>query len=353
LFLLAFVISGCPKSKYDDFSDAPQSDRSAAENMWTSYLNDLGDRKVSERPFLVARYFARPLIANTTEEEFNKHLRMGLKRRGAGAFRNVKVEAVKESPSGLLLVLDSKAGEMAVPLTKEGDQVKFAELKAATGEWTGPAKRGSDHMPERPSLLYIKMVLADKQAPVGARLRAAVALSEKKYRQEIIRQQRTVTDPIVRLGLGLARIRIDGSDESFIRNFPADAVGISALAQADAAIFEEMMTKMANLGAMVEDPPANEALYRTAGGAPPDLRARMGKALYDMAEAGPARMANAVRNVATDPATDKTFDIYLEEVKRRGQAPRMKKFLRKFSRIGEQQERRLCKALLSRLEKTL
>lgn len=351
--LLAGLVSGCPQGKYEEFEDAPAADRTAAEKLWTGYLNKLGSRKAGKNPLELAEFFALPLLAHTDEDTFRQRIKQCLRRRSAGAFEDVEVEAVKTSPGGLLLVVDSKAGQAAIPLTRQGEQLKFAELEASTGDWSREATRGPSEMPDNPSLLYIKVVVQDEHASAGERLRAAVALADSKYRKSIIRLQRTVTDPVVRLGLGLARIKIDGSDASFVRNFPKEAMGISALAQADSAIFEEMISKLTNLGAMQEDPPANEALYRTAGDAPPNLRDRMAKALYDMAEQAPARMANAVRNVASDPASDSTFALYLEEVGRRGQAPKMVRFLKKFSKIGEPEERKLCKTLLGLIHKAL
>lgn len=351
--LVVGLLTGCPQGKYDGFEAAPATDRAAAEKLWAAYLNKMGSRKAGKNPLELAEFFARPLLAHTDEDTFRQKIKQCLRRRSAGAFEDVEVESVKTSPGGLLLVVDSKAGQAAIPLTREGEHLKFADLETSTGDWSREAVRGPADMPEKPSLLYIKVVVGDEHASTGERLRAAVALSDGKYRKEIIHLQRTVTDPIVRLGLGLARIKIDGSDASFVRNFPAEAMGISALAQADPVIFEEMMTKMSNLGAMQVDPPANEALYRTAAAAPADFRDRMGKALYDMAEQAPDRMANAVRNVASDPAGDATFDIYLAEVRRRGKATKMMRFLKKFSRIGEPDERKLCKTLLERIQKAL
>ena len=356
LFSLAFAIllCGCPKGKYDDLPDAPESDRVAAEQLWTEYMKALGDRNASKNPILVAGFFSQPLMAGTTEAEFKKHVTKCLKKRSAGAFQGVDVAGLKNGPDSLLLVVDSKAGQAAIPVVGDGDRIVFSELSASTGNWAAEAKPGPDKMPEEPSLLYIKMMLNNKQAKVGDRLRAAVMLSKTKYRKQIIAHQRTISDPIVRLGLGLARIKIDGSDESFVKNFPTSPGGIAALAQADKQIFDEMIDKLANLGAMQEDTPANEVLYKVAGSAPTQMREQMGKALYKMSELGPHRLANAVRNLSKDMDRDPVLDIYIEEVKRRGgKAPKVFRFLKKFSRIGEAEERKLCKNLLARIKKDL
>lgn len=350
--LLAGALAGCSKGKYDNLADASGDVRAAAEKMWDEYLTALGNRQVGKNPMLVAKFFSGPLLASTNEAEFRSRIVKTQKKRSAGAFERVTVAAVKTGHEGLLMIVDSKAGQAAIPVVQAGDQIKFAELMASTGDWAKEAKPGPSEMPADPSLLYIKVVLQDEQAPVGDRLRAAIMLVKTKYRKEIVSHQRTVKNPVVRLGLGLARIKIDGSDESFIKNFPTDSNGISAIRQADKDIFEEMITKLSNMGGLVEDPPANEVMYKVAAGAPSDLRDRMAKALYNMAELNPARMANAVRNVATDASSDSTFEIYLEEVKRQdGKAPKMTAFLRKFSRIGESEERKLCNTLLSRIGK--
>ena len=48
------------------------------------------------------------------------------------------------------------------------------------------------------------------------------------------------------------------------------------------------------------------------------------------------------------------LEIYIEEIKRRGgKAPKVFRFLKKFSRIGESAERKLCKNLLTRIQKGL
>lgn len=352
--LSAVLLSGCPQGKYGNLSDAPESDLVAGGKLWADYLETLGNRNASKNPVLVARFFARPLIAGTTEEEFEKHVTNCFKKRSAGAFEGVDVEALKNGPDGLLLVVDSKAGQAAIPVVRDGNQILFSELEASTGNWVGEAKPGPANMPGKPSLLYIKMMLENKEAKVGDRLRAALMLAETKYRKQIISYQRTITDPIVKLGLGLARIKIDGSDESFVKNFPTSPGGIAALAQADKKIFDEMVEKLSNLGAMQEDPPANEVLYKAAAAAPPQMREQMGQALYKMSERGPHRLANAVRNLSNDLEKDTALEIYVEEVKRRGgKAPKVFRFLKKFSRIGEPEERKLCKDLLARIQNAL
>jgi hypothetical protein len=352
--LFVVLLAGCPKGKYDDLSDAPESDKLAGLKLWTDYQKALGDSKTSKNPILVARFFSAPLVATTTEIEFKKHIGKCLKKRSAGAFQGVDVEALKNGPDSLLLVVDSKAGPAAIPVVKSGEQIRFSELMASTGNWAGESRPGPSKMPEEPSLLYIKMMLENQEAQVGDRLRAAVMLSKTKYRKQIIAYQRKISDPIVRLGLGLARIKIDGSDESFVKNFPTSPGGIAALAQADKRIFDEMIEKLANLGAMQEDPPANEVLFKVAAAAPTQMREQMGKALDAMAERGPHRLANAVRNLSRDMDKDPVLEIYIEEIKRRGgKAPKVFRFLSKFSREGEPTERKLCKNLLDRIKKGL
>ena len=352
--LFAVLLTGCPKGKYDDLADAPESDKVAGEKLWTDYMQALGDRNANKNPVVVARFFSQPLMAGTTEGEFKKHISKCLKIRSAGAFKGVDVEALKNGPDSLLLVVDSKAGQAAIPVVKDGDQIRFSELSASTGNWIGEPQPGPSQMPEEPSLLYIKMMLQNKEAKVGDRLRATMMLAKTKYRKQIIAHQRKISDPIVRLGLGLARIKIDGSDESFVKNFPTSPGGIAALAQADKKIFDEMVSKLSNLGAMQEDPPANEVLFKVAAAASPQMREQMGKALYNMAELGPHRLANAVRNLSKDLDRDPVLEIYIEEIKRRGgKAPKVFRFLKKFSRIGESAERKLCKNLLTRIQKGL
>jgi hypothetical protein len=351
VLFFALLSGGCPAGKYDKLADAP-GEKTAASAFWNQYLSKLSDKQVSKDPIQMARFFSGPLLARTQEAEFKKRIAKTQKKQSAGAFERVEVVSVKDGPGGLLIIVDSKAGQAAIPIVKEDDKVRFAELAASTGDWAKEAKHGPDKMPDEPSILYIKWILSDTQSPLGKRLQAAVALSKPQYRSVIISQQKKVRDPVVRLGLGLARIKIDGSDASFLRNFPTNAEGMQTIANADKAIFDEMITKLSNMGGLVEDPPANEIMYKVAAGAPPAMRDQMASALYKMAELNPARMANAVRNVATDPQSDTTLDIYLEEVKRKGgKAPKMTAFLKKFSRIGEGEERKLCKTLLSRIAK--
>ncbi len=346
------LLSGCPGGKYADLKDAPAAGMEAGKTLWAEYVKALADKKLNEQPELLASFFSRPLIAGIEVDGFAKQVKAARRKRSTGLFDTAKVEALKQAPDGLLLVIDSKAGQVGVPVVEEGGRMKFASVEAACGEWTREAKRGPTSMPQEPSLLYIKMVMADDEAPAGERLRAAVGLAQKRYRHEIIKAQRTIKSRIVRLGLGLARIKIDGSDESFARNFPTDPTGLTALSKADAAIFEEMIVKLTNMGSMIEDPPVNETLYKVAAGAPEVMQARIGKALYDMAEAGPRRFANAVFSVSKDMDNDKALAVYFAEVKRRGgKAPKVIKFLKKFAREGEGPERKLCKDILAQFKK--
>ncbi len=352
LSLLA-LFAGCTKSKYDKLADASEADKKAAVELWNDYLAALGERDIGKDPVKLARFFSGPLLASLSEADFETRIKKCLGRKRAGAFSNVEVVSLKNSANGYFMILESKAGEAAIPLVREKEQMKFSELIASTGDWTSEPKPGPTAMPKDKSLLYILMVLKNEQAPVTDRLKAAVAMAKKQYRRQIIANQKTVSNPIVRLGLGLARIKIDGSDKSFLRNFPTDAAGLEALQRADKDIFEEMLVKLTNMGSMIEDPPANEVLYKVAAGAPDAMRQRMGKALYTLAEAGPARFANAIRNLVKDMSSDKSLLIYLEEVKRRGgKAPKLMRFLKKFSRIGEPAERELCRKLAKQISKS-
>ncbi|MBN2498682.1 MAG: hypothetical protein JXR96_29090 [Deltaproteobacteria bacterium] len=353
VLLLGLCCIACPAGQFDSMPDCSPADRAVAEKLWRGYLDALGNRKWVKQPERLAVFFLPALIASTDEKTFAKSLVDARRKMATGLLDAAQIESLKQAPGGLLLVIDSKAGEVGVPLARTGERMLLADIAMATGEWTAEGVHFSGKMPAEPSLLYLKMMLADEKQPVGDRLRAAVNLAKTEYRQEIIRHQRMVQDRIVRLGLGLARVRIDGFDESFLKNFPTDASGLSALKSADAEIFEEMLTKLANQGAMVEDPPANEVLYKVVAGSPAPMRERMGKAIYDMAEMSPVRFANAVRNAgAKDLSKDATLAIYLEEVKRRGgKSPKVSAFLKKFSRQGEPVERALCGSILSQLQK--
>ena len=55
--VLALLLTGCPKGKYDDLADAPESDRVAAEQLWADYMKALGNRNASKDPVLVAGFF--------------------------------------------------------------------------------------------------------------------------------------------------------------------------------------------------------------------------------------------------------------------------------------------------------
>jgi hypothetical protein len=343
--------AGCEQSEYAELKDAPAAELEQARALWTEYLQLLGQKETDQRPELLARLFARPLVARTEPQAFADKMDAARRKNRAGLLGAAEIVGLKLAADGPVLVLDSKAGEAGLPLAREDEQFRFADLDAASGLWTRKPAHAPGAMPDEPSLLYIRMLLADERAPVAQRLRAAVGLAQGKYRQEIMRAKQRVTDPIVRLGLGLARIKIDGSDEGFVKEFPTKAEGLLALRAADQAIFEEMLVKLTNMGAMVVDPPVNETLYRAAAGAPAALRARLGRALYDMAEASPERFANAVfnrsRGAAAD-APDPALEAYFAEVARRsGKAPKVLSFLRKFARIGEGPERELCRRLLA------
>ena len=156
--VLALLLTGCPKGKYDDLVDAPESDRVAAQQLWADYMKALGNRNASKDPILVAGFFSQPLMAGTTEAEFKKQVTKCLGKRSAGAFNGVDVEALKNGPDSLLLVVDSKAGQAAIPVVKDGDRIVFSEMDASTGNWTGEAKPGPSQMPEEPiEVLYAEM----------------------------------------------------------------------------------------------------------------------------------------------------------------------------------------------------
>ncbi len=350
--MAAILFGACSEGKYDSLPLAPDADRNLAAQMWSTYLQDLGKADTDANPIRVARYFSAPLLARTSLKEFGKNIRKARSRQKTGILTKVKVVALRTHPDGPMLIVDSPAGETALPLRREHETYRFAEWRIATGDFTAEPKFGPAQMPAEISLLYIKARLANESIPLGPRLRATHLLAQPKYRKEIIKYQRQVQDPLVRLGLGLARVKIDGFDESFIKNFPSQAENLSRLAKADPQIFEEMLAKLSNLGAKVEDPPANETMFRVAKGAPEEMKARMGKALYDMAEMSPPRFANAVMHLGADALQDPAVKIYLEEAKRRGgKAPKLEKFLRKFSRIGEPEEKSICRKLHTALKK--
>ncbi len=340
---------GCSKSKFDKFPDAAQAERQLAEKLWADYAQAILDPAFGKDPLLAARFFSRQVLLQVDEAEFVKRLQNFAKRRAA--LEGIQVKGLKSTPDGLLLVLDSKAGEAGLPVVKEGEAMRFSEITASTGDWNSPAKALPASAAE-PSLLSVKVLLRDETADVGERLRAAVALAQSRERGVIVASQKTVQNPVVRLGLGLARVKLDGFDESFLKNFPTDAEGLRALQRADGAIFEEMITKVSNMGAMVEDPPANEVMFRVAAGAPPEMRGRMGRALYDMAELGPHRFANAFKNLVKDPKTDPALAVYADEFRQRKQAPKLEAFLRKFtSSEGGPEEQKLCRSILGWLQK--
>ena len=351
LFLSSFLMA-CPSGKYGELPDAPAADKAQAEAMWTKYLKALGDKKLEKKPQVLALFFSSKLMAHTSEKDFQKDLVAARRKISAGLFDSASVKALKTATGGPLLVLDSKAGEEGVPLLLEGDRFRFNDLGAGMGEWSKEAKHFDKPMPEKPSLLFLKRQLADAGLAQGERLRAAVALSDAAYRKVIISSQRSIEDPVVKLGLGLARVRIDGYDKYFLTGFPTHAKGLEAVAKADPKIFEEMLVKLTNQASMVEDPPANEILFKVAAGAPPAMQARLAKSLYELGEANPGRFANAVFNVVKDIESDPVLGLWAQEVARRGRkSPKVQAFLRKFSRQGEGAERKLCKRILQRMRK--
>lgn len=346
---LLMMLAACSKGKFEQFPEAAPADRALAEKLWADYLGALSDPAFGKDVLVAARFFSRQVLLQSDEADFEKRLQGFARRRSV--LEGIQVKSLKNTPDGLLLVLESKAGEVGLPVVKEGETMKFAELAAASGDWTTPAKPlPASAAP--PSLLSIKVLLRDETAGVGERLRAAVALAQSRERAVIVASQKTVQNPVVRLGLALARVKLDGSDDSFLKDFPTDAEGLRALQRADSAIFEEMITKLSNMGALVEEPPANEILFRVAAGAPAEMRARLGRALYEMAELGPARFANAFKNLVKDPKSDPALAVYAEEFRQRKQAPKLEAFLKKFSTSeGGPEEQKLCRAILAWLGK--
>jgi hypothetical protein len=353
IIVIACLMTACPEGKYASLTDASPADQKAVEKTWQSYLSDLSafDENNDKKVYNVAKYFMGSLLANTSVEDFKNQLKAGARRARAGAFEKMEVKAVKVKENGFLLVVAAKIGEGVVPIISEDDQIKLANLKAAVGEWKDEPTFVSDQMPKESSLLFIKSVLENDNAKINQKLAAAVALAKTKYRQEIINYQKSLTDPIVLLGLGLARIKIDGYDKSFILKFPVDSKGLTALSEADPRIFSEMMSNLSSLAADVEDPPANEVLFKVAAAAPKSIKPMGAEALYKMAEKRPVRFANAVRNLESSGIVDKVLEIYRDEIKRQGgKAPKMKSFLKKFAKEGEAEERKLCRQLLKQIQ---
>lgn len=350
--LLVVPVVACQKHRWAELPAAPKSQLQAARALWQGYLKALSGRAGSRQPLQLARFFADPLLARTAPKQFAASIAQALSKNAAGAFAGVEVSELKQAPEGLLLIVDSRAGEAAIPLRRQRGRLVFANLAGACGDWTGPPRFGPQQMPDKPSLLYLKRYLDDPRAPLELRYRAAVSLSRPEFRKEIIEYQRRESNALVRLGLGLARVRLDGWDESFLRGFPTEADKLLKLQSLDGSIFEEMLVKLTNMAAVVENPPANEVLFKAARAAPPQLASRLGKALYDFAEAGPARFANAVHVlVGGEPDVDPALKLYLLYYRSRGrQAPKLTAFLKKFSRSGAGPVRILCHRLLAWLK---
>ncbi len=346
--LLFLTGIGCTKSRWADIPDAPADVAGKARELWQQYSHALAEKDSGSRPVKLARFFSNSLLGSTEPKEFESRIQRALMLLKNGAFAGAEPLSVKTVPEGLLLVLDTKGGEAAIPLVEEGGAVRFSELQASCGEWAGEPKFGPTKKPDRPSLLYIRRIIEGGDSTISEKLRATLEFARPEMRRALLEQMRREQDAIVRLGLGLARVKLDGWDESFLRNFPTSPEGLAALQAADGDIFEEMMVKLTNQAAQVEDPPANEVLFKAATAAPEQLKRRFAAALYDMGEAGPIRLANAVRNLAGENmAQHPAVKLYLEELERRGgKAPKLQAFLRKFASIGEAEERKLCRALL-------
>ncbi len=349
LSLSLALSAGCASGPHDGLADAPAEQLRAAEALWQSYRTALGDDAQAKEPLALARFFSRPLLATTDPAEFTKRIAAARKMKSTGLLDSVRVRALKASPGGPLLLLESKAGEGAIPILEEGGQLRFHDLAAASGDWKAGPRPAPAAVPAEPSLLYLEATVLDERAPAADRLHAAMALAKKEHRGSLVRLRSRVSAPVVRLGLGLALTKVDGLDEAFIRDFPASADGLAALRTADAALFEEMVTKLSNLASSIEEPPANERLFQVAAAAPADMQALFGKALFDMAELNPTRFANAVRNQVKDMDRDAALGLYFQELARRGaRGTKVEAFLRKFAGQGEPEERKLCRDLLAR-----
>ena len=350
---IAWLFFSCSKSRYAHLADADSQSGEKARKMWSEYTAALSDPANGTKPLFLARFFDDALLSHTEQKAFEARLKKAFILARSGLFSEAKLKAVKVAEGGLLLVLDSKAGEATVPARAKAEGVLLADLRTATGDWTGEPAFGPSSPAEKPSLLFLLRLLENDDRSLGERLRAAVAMARPEFRSQIVQQMQRQTDPIIRLGLGLARVKIDGWDESFLKNFPVSAEGLNALQNADGEVFDEMMTKLFNMALQVEDPPANEVLFKAAAGAPQQLRARFAAALYELGENGPARFANAVRSLAPDkPQEHPAVKLYLEEFERRGgKAPKLEAFLKKFASIGEPEEQKLCRVLLGLLKK--
>jgi hypothetical protein len=346
-------LAGCSGGPYASLPDAPAEKLQAASGLWESYRTTLSDKATSRDEVALARHFCRPLVAATEPAEFLKRMSAAQKMTSTGLMDSIRLTALKQAPEGLLLIVESKAGQAAIPLCEEDGAPRLADLAAASGDWKAAPHHASAQMPEERSLLYLEVLVRDEQAPLAERLRAAVGLARKEWRSNLLKAQGRVTQPVVRLGLGLARTKVDGLDPSFIQNFPADPAGLRALLEADRALFEEMIVKLGNLGSAVEDPPANEKMFQVAAAAPQEIQATAARALYDMAELSPERFANGVRAQVKDLQADPALKLYFEELGRRGgSAPQLERFLKKFSKQGEPEERKLCRELLGRFPRT-
>ncbi|HSA24825.1 MAG TPA: hypothetical protein P5076_25415, partial [Myxococcota bacterium] len=270
------LCAGCSGGKFDKLADAPADKLKAAQALWQDYRTALGDEKSAKEPLALARFFSRPMLAATAPEEFAKRVAAARKMKSTGLLDSIRITALKAAPEGLLLLLESKAGEAAIPLAEESGQLAFDDLAAASGDWTAGPRRAAAALPAEPSLLYLEATIVDERLPLGERLKAAMGLARKETRGTLVKVRAKVSQPVVRLGLGLALTKVDGLDETFIREFPTQADGLQAVRAADAALFEEMVTKLSNLASSIEEPPANEKLFQAAAAAataPAEVRA--------------------------------------------------------------------------------
>ena len=226
-------------------------------------------------------------------------------------------------------------------------------MALATGDFNQKPKPVTAGMPKEPSLLYLEMQVLDEQAPLADRLRSAVAMGKKKYRRNVGKYIRVVRQPFVRLGLGLAKARIEGWSDVFINNFPTEPDRMSKLAALDGKVFDDMVVSLGQHGANLIDPPANEVLYKITASAPDDLKPKFAKALYDMGELNPTTFLDAVHHAGfKNLAEDKTLQAYFAVAKvQQGKAPKVRRFLKKCARAGEPEARKMCRAILAQFNK--
>ncbi|RME23750.1 MAG: hypothetical protein D6806_10715 [Deltaproteobacteria bacterium] len=341
-------ICSCSKDPFDNLPEAKEM-QEAAFSGWRRYLEALERLPAGrEHVYSLARWFADCVLSRTEERYFGRRVEKARRLLKTGVMGDVKPRALRRHPSGYLLIVDTAGGYGAIPMVEQGRTVLFANLDAATGGWRAKPEFCSPRMPEKPALLYMIRYLDDTTASRKRRFDAALGLSRAEFRQQIVKYQNRESDPLVRLALGLARVRIDGWDASFLNGFPADSEKLDELKALDENVFEEMLVKLTNQAAMVEQPPANEILFRVAASAGGQMAERMGRAIYDFAEAAPARFAATVNDVVSGPYERHPALTRMKAyMKKEGKnAPKLRRFLKGCQRHGEPQARVLCRQLL-------